>query len=87
LKVSEYVKAKSLDEAYELLIENKKNYIIAGGAWIKLSIKTAEKFISLEDLNLDKVYNADKRILEPRTILQIESRRRQQRIAELRSRI
>ncbi len=59
MKVSEYVKAKSLDEAYELLIENKKNYIIAGGAWIKLSIKTAEKFISLEDLNLGKIVVSD----------------------------
>jgi len=48
---------------------------------------TEEFKLKTEQNYLDKVYNADKRILEPRTILQIESRRRQQRIAELRSRI
>jgi CO/xanthine dehydrogenase FAD-binding subunit len=55
LKVSEYVKAKSLDEAYELVKDNKKNHVIAGGAWLKLSLKSADKLISLEELDLDKI--------------------------------
>lgn len=55
MKVSEYVKAKSLNEAYELLKDNKRNHIIAGGAWIKISVKSADMLISLEELNLDKI--------------------------------
>ncbi len=59
MKVSEYVKAKSLNEAYDLLRENKKNYIIAGGAWMKLSVKTADKLVSLDGLGLDQIVLKD----------------------------
>lgn len=55
LNVSEYVKAKNLNEAYNLLSENKKNYLIAGGAWLKLSVKNANKLISLDGLDLNKI--------------------------------
>ena len=55
MKVSEYVKAKDLNEAYDLLREDKKNYIIAGGAWLKLSVKTANKLISLDALGLNEI--------------------------------
>lgn len=54
--VTEYLKPSSISKAYELLVENKKNYIIAGGAWLKLSVKSAEKLISLEALNLDEIH-------------------------------
>lgn len=55
LEVLEYIKPKNLKEAYELFIEDKKNYIIAGGAWLKLSVKKANKFISLEDFDLEGI--------------------------------
>ncbi|MBI9009383.1 MAG: FAD binding domain-containing protein [Tenericutes bacterium] len=55
MKVSEYIKAKDLNEAYELLREDRKNYIIAGGAWLKLSVKSANKLVSLDALGLDKI--------------------------------
>lgn len=55
MNITQYVKPESLDEAYDLLLKNKKNHIIAGGAWLKLSLKSAEKLISLDNLNLDKI--------------------------------
>ncbi|XMB72119.1 FAD binding domain-containing protein [Mycoplasmatota bacterium WC30] len=53
--VSEYLRPKNLEEAYKLMIESKKNYLVAGGAWLKLSLKSAEKLISLDGLELDKI--------------------------------
>lgn len=53
MNISNYVKPKSLDEAYDLLNASKKNHIIAGGAWLKLSLKSAENLISLENLDLN----------------------------------
>lgn len=55
LVVSEYVRPNNLDEAYVVLNESKKNRIVAGGAWIKLTLKSVEKLISLENLNLNRI--------------------------------
>jgi len=63
LVVKEYIKPKTLNKAYELLKQNKRNYIIGGGAWIKLTLKSVETFISLDDLNLNKVEETDKEII------------------------
>ncbi len=52
---SEYLRPKDFEEAYNLMIESKKNYLVAGGAWLKLSVKSAEKLISLDGLDLDKI--------------------------------
>lgn len=57
--VTEYLKPSSIAKAYELLMENKKNTIIAGGAWLKLSLKSAEKLISLDQLELDSIQVKD----------------------------
>lgn len=59
LVVKEYLKPKSLEEAYSLFIEDKKNHIIAGGAWIKLSLKTANKLIDLDELHLNEIKEVD----------------------------
>ncbi len=55
LLVENFLKPKTLEEAYDMLISNKKNMVIAGGAWIKLSIKNVLGLISLDDLNLNKI--------------------------------
>ena len=59
LVVSEYVKPKNLEEAYILLNEGKKNHVIAGGAWLKTTLKNADKLISLDDLGLNEIIEKD----------------------------
>lgn len=35
MEVNHYQKAKSLEEAYQLLNENSRNSILGGGTWLK----------------------------------------------------
>jgi CO/xanthine dehydrogenase FAD-binding subunit len=53
LNINQFVFASSLEEAYQLLNESKKNKVLAGGAWLKLSVKDVDKMISLDRLSLD----------------------------------
>jgi len=55
LNVKEYVVVDHVDEAYQLLNQDKKNQIIAGGAWLKLSVKEVNKLISLDQLSLNYI--------------------------------
>ncbi len=63
LVVSDYLKPNNLEEAYELLLSEGKNLIIAGGAWIKLAVKSADRFVSLEKLGLDRIDINDDQIV------------------------
>lgn len=63
MEVLEYIKPSNLEEAYNLFVEDKKNYIVAGGAWLKLSIKKAKKLISLDEFNLNEI-KVDKDFIE-----------------------
>ncbi|MBN2540870.1 MAG: FAD binding domain-containing protein [Bacilli bacterium] len=60
--VAEYVRPKNVEEAYQALIKDKKNLIIAGGAWMKLTKKSASKLISLEGLDLNKIVATEEMI-------------------------
>ncbi len=53
--VTKYLRPESISDAYKVLTEDKKSLIIAGGAWIKLSIKKIETLISLDNLNLNQI--------------------------------
>lgn len=53
--VKEYAKPKSLDEAYELLQKNKKNTIIGGLLWLRMSDRMINTAIDLSDLGLNKI--------------------------------
>lgn len=55
MEIKNYHKAQSLDEAYQLLIQNPKNAIIGGGAWMKLSSPSIETLIDLKGLELDQI--------------------------------
>lgn len=55
MKISNYHKATSLQDAYEVLTESRNHAIIAGGGWLKLSSRTVEKAVDLSDLPLDYV--------------------------------
>ncbi|XFA98925.1 xanthine dehydrogenase family protein subunit M [Candidatus Izemoplasma sp. B36] len=53
--VTKYLRPESLSDAYKVLTEEKKSLIIAGGAWIKLSIKKIDTLISIDNLNLNQI--------------------------------
>lgn len=55
LEIRNYLKPTNLEEAYETLLISKNNKLIAGGAWLKLSLKKAETLISLDGLGLDTI--------------------------------
>ncbi len=59
MKINNYHKVNTLDEAYALITGNKSSSIIAGGAWLKFSKKTIEDAIDLSNLNLDKIVEAE----------------------------
>lgn len=55
---SNYVKAKSLEEAYELN-QKKGNAVIGGMLWMKMSKKRFNTIIDLSQLGLDKIEETD----------------------------
>ncbi|MBQ5782212.1 MAG: FAD binding domain-containing protein [Oscillospiraceae bacterium] len=54
LKIQNYVKAKTLEEAWQLN-QNKRNRVIGGMLWLKMSNGTVGTAIDLCDLGLDKI--------------------------------
>ncbi|MGL4989924.1 MAG: FAD binding domain-containing protein [Sarcina sp.] len=57
--VKEYVKPSSLDEAYTLLQQNKKNTILGGLLWLRMGNKAINKGIDLSGLEIDKIEETD----------------------------
>ncbi|QLY39497.1 FAD-binding protein [Hujiaoplasma nucleasis] len=55
MNINNYVIVDSLEQAYRILIDDKKNMIIGGGAWIKLSVKDVNQLISLDKLSLEYI--------------------------------
>ena len=55
MKVNEYVRAASLEEAYSLKKSSPKNKIIGGGLWLKKGNADVDKLIDLSLLGLDKI--------------------------------
>lgn len=55
VKIKAYKKVSSLQEAYDLLQEDKSNLIIGGGAWIKQTNKEVGTMIDLEHLKLNQI--------------------------------
>lgn len=54
IEISKYVKAKSLDEAYELN-QKKSSAVIGGMLWLKMQRKRVGMAIDLSDLGLDTI--------------------------------
>ena len=54
LTIKEYVKVKSLEEAFELN-QKRSNRIIGGMLWLKMGDRTIQKAIDLSGLGLDKI--------------------------------
>ena len=55
MEIKEYLRVKSIEEAYDVLQRDINNKIIGGGAWIKISLKRVNTLISLDDLKLDYI--------------------------------
>ena len=55
MKVNEYYRASSLEDAYQKLQASPKNAIIAGGLWMKKMGQSYETLIDLSKLGLDKI--------------------------------
>lgn len=63
MKINEFIKVESLDQAYDLLQEDKENIVIGGGAWLKLTNKEVNKIIDLESLNLRNITEKNDRVI------------------------
>ena len=55
MKVNEYYRASSLEDAYQKLQESPKNAIVAGGLWMKKMGQSYDSLIDLSKLGLDKI--------------------------------
>jgi len=75
MKVKTYLKASSIDEAYQVLQESTENAILGGGAWMKLSTKKVNTLISLDELDLKGIEEQDGfiRIKSMTTLREIET--------------
>ena len=61
LKIQQYKKAETLEEAYELLSKNRNNQIIAGMLWLKMEDRIIPQAIDLELLHLDQIEEDDEK--------------------------
>lgn len=55
MKVNDYYRASSLEDAYRKLQESPKNAIVAGGLWMKKMGQSYDTLIDLSKLGLDKI--------------------------------
>ena len=55
MKVNEYYRASSLEDAYQKLQASPKNAIVAGGLWMKKMGQSYDSLIDLSKLSLDKI--------------------------------
>ncbi len=60
MKIRNYMKPSSLDEAYELVSSG--GTVIGGGAWLKLIPKTIENAVDISGLGLDTIRETDENI-------------------------
>ena len=55
MKVNEYYRASSVEDAYRKLQEDPKNQILAGGLWIKKMGQSVNALIDLSTLGLNEI--------------------------------
>lgn len=63
LRIQQYQKVNSLEEAYELLQKNRNNQIIAGMLWLKMQDRTIPIGIDLSLLHLDQIEEQEDRFV------------------------
>ncbi len=62
ISIKNYEKPKSIEEAYELLKQNKKTTLIGGGAFLKLGSKQISTAIDLSEAGLNYIKESDDQI-------------------------
>lgn len=55
MRIDNVTKPASVEEAYRILNADKNAVVIAGGAWIKLTLKDIQNAVLLDDLGLDAI--------------------------------
>lgn len=50
MEVQNYLRPKTIEEAYQALLASPNNHVLGGGAWIKLTLKSVDTLIELEDV-------------------------------------
>ena len=63
MKVNEYYRASSLEDAYQKLQEGSKNAILAGGLWIKKMGQSYNTLIDLSTLGLNQISETDDEVI------------------------
>ena len=63
MKVNEYYRASSLEDAYQKLQEDSKNVILAGGLWIKKMGQSYNALIDLSTLGLNKISETSEEVI------------------------
>ena len=63
MKVNEYYRASSLEDAYQKLQEGSKNAIIAGGLWIKKMGQSYDTLIDLSTLGLNQISETEDEVI------------------------
>ena len=63
MKVNEYYRASSLEDAYQKLQASPKNAIVAGGLWMKKMGQSYDSLIDLSKLGLDKISDASDEVI------------------------
>ena len=63
MKVNEYYRASSLEDAYQKLLESPKNSLLGGGLWIKKMGQSYDTLIDLSLLKLDQITETEKEVI------------------------
>ena len=63
MKVLEYYRASSLEDAYQKLQEDSKNVILAGGLWIKKMGQSINTLIDLSTLGLNQISETEEEVV------------------------
>lgn len=63
MKVNEYYRASSLEDAYQKLQENSKNAILAGGLWIKKIGQDYNALIDISTLGLNQISETEEEVV------------------------
>lgn len=59
MNIKQVLVPESLEMAYQHLIESRKNMILGGGAWIKISVKEIDQLITLDKIGLNEVIESN----------------------------